>query len=244
MQIVLILLIVSVLILITKRAELVAAAAKLMWQRGNLEKSLSLFAAADKIGTLGAGNLMLYGYILLRTGDCDGARTVLTRASMSAAKPPLKKRIKSMLALVEWKSGNLDLAIEMLEEVIADFKTSMIYQDLGLLYILSGDREKTLSFNKEAYDYNSDDLVITDNMAEAYALCGENEKAAEIYEKLLEKEPHFPEAYYGYGLLLIEMGERERGIELIRQSLDKRFSFLSVKTKDEVLSMLKELENK
>ena len=110
------------------------------------------------------------------------------------------------------------------------------------MYILSGDKQKALEYNKEAYEYNSDDLVITDNMAEAYALCGDYTHAAELYETLLEKEAHFPEPYYGYGLLLIDRGERERGIELIRESLGKRFTFLSVKSRAEVEEILRGIE--
>ena len=229
--------------LIAKRAELVAAWGRVRFQRGDTDKALKMFERADKLGTLKADNLMFYGYILLRTGHLAEARTVLTRASMSAAKPALKKRIKTMLALVEWKEGNINQAIEDLEEIIEDFKSTAVYQDLGLLYVLSGNRERALEFNLEAYDYNADDMVIADNLAEAYVLCGEDEKAAEIYEALLEKKPHFPEAYYGYGRLLIKRGERPRGIELIRESLDKRFSYLSVMSKAEVEEMLSELEN-
>lgn len=230
------------LYVIFKRAEIVAAWAKLKFQRGDTDGALKTFKKADKIGTLKPESLHFYGYLLLRTGNLSDARTVLTRASMNATKPAIKQRLKTMLALVEWREGNISQAIEMLEEVNADFKSTTVYQDLGLLYVLRGDRVRALEYNLEAYDYNSDDLVITDNLAEAYVLCGKDDEAAELYEKLLEKKPHFPEAYYGYGLLLIKRGERERGISLIRESLDKRFSFLSVKTKAEVEDMLAELE--
>jgi tetratricopeptide (TPR) repeat protein len=108
------------------------------------------------------------------------------------------------------------------------------------MYVLKGDAQNALRFNQEAYVYNSDDLVIADNYAESLALCGKIDEAKTIYEKILYKEPHFPEAYYGYGLLLYENGEREKGIDLIRQYLDKRFSYLSVKTKEEVESLLSE----
>ena len=232
--------IVLIVYIIVKRGQLVAVWAKIRWQKGDNEGALKTFALADRIGNIGAENRLTYGYILLRPGQIDRARERLTKAPSPPPKAPLKKRIKSMLALVEWKQGNIPLAIEMLEEVIEDFKTTSVYQDLGLMYILSGDKEKALRFNLEAYEFNSDDMVIMDNLAEAYVLCGDIEKAAETYEKLLEKEPHFPEAYYGYGILLINTGDRERGLELIEQSLDKRFSALSVKSREQVAQLLEE----
>lgn len=244
MKIWLIISIVLLVFVIIKRSNIVAGWANIQFQKGENEKSLQTFELADKIGKMSPKNLWAYGYMLLRQGRVEDSRVVLTRASLSVSKPKIKNPIKSMLALVEWKSGNLPLAIEMLEDVIEEYKTTAMYQNLGLLYVLSGDKEKALKFNIEAYDFNADDMIILDNLAEAYAMCGEKEKAEEMYEKLMEKEPHFPEAYYGYGLLLIEKGEREKGIELIRESLDKRFSFLSVKTRDEVEKMLEDIISK
>ncbi len=237
--------VVLALYLFTKRADLIAISAKTAYGKGNTEKSLKKFRIAEKLGTLSISNMLLYGYILLRSGELDEARTTLAAASMMKGKEQIKNRIKAMRALVMWKEGNLKDAIESLEELVKDFKNTAVYQDLGLLYILDGNKEKALSFNLEAYDYNSDDLVIMDNLAEAYALCGKLEEAEKVYTELLEKEPHFPEAYYGYGFLLIEKGgedNRQKGIELIRTSLDKRFSFLSVLQKDEVEDLLKKYE--
>ena len=242
MKILLISVLVLILIIVFKRNTRIAIRAKMLFAKGDSEGAIKCFARADKGGGLRAEQLMTYGFILLKSGRCEEARVALNRAHMSASKPQIRQRIKAIQALVEWKSGSLQNAIEMLEEVNAEFKTTAVYQDLGLLYILSGDKQKALEYNKEAYEYNSDDLVITDNMAEAYALCGDYTHAAELYETLLEKEAHFPEPYYGYGLLLIDRGERERGIELIRESLDKRFTFLSVKSRAEVEEMLRGIE--
>ena len=88
-----------------------------------------------------------------------------------------------------------------------------------------------------------DDLVIADNLAESYAISGDIQKAGELYEKILEKDPHFPEPYYSYGLILIDKGEKERGIDLIKESLEKRFSFLSVKSKEEIEEILEKFIN-
>lgn len=240
MTILYLLLIAWIILVIVLRSDILGVFAKIQWQKGNTKKALKTFAFAEKIGKLCPDNKFVYGYIALRYGDIDLARQVLTNASMSNPKPPVKKRIKSMLALIEWKENNLPMAIEMLEEVIEDFKSTEVYQALGLMYILSDDAEKALEFNIEATEYNPDDLGIMDNLAQSYYLCGNKEKTIEIYEELLKKEPRFPEAYYEFGTILIENGERERGIKLIEESLSKRFTFLSTKTKEEVEKLLKQ----
>ncbi len=229
-----------------RRAEIPAFYARIQFSKGNIDKAVKWFSIANRLGPLKPSSQMYYGYILLRTGDINAAEQLLTHASLKAKKDPLKRRIKALLSLAVWKRGDLDSAIEMMEDAICSVKLTSFYQNLGLMYNIKGDRQKALAFNLEAYDYNSDDMVIMDNLAEAYALCGETEKAKAQYEALLKKEPHFPEPYYNYGLLLINQGQKERGIDLIRQSLDKRFTFLSVKTKEEVETLLAEklAENK
>ncbi len=231
-----------VVLVVIRRAELIAFFARLKFQKGDLSGSLRLHGIANRVGKLRDASLMYYGYLLLRDGQLGFAKDVLVRASLCAKKLPMKKRIKAMIAIAEWKSGDLDTAIEMTEDAMVDFKTTNLYQNLGLMYVLKGDARRALDFNKEAFDYNPDDMIIMDNLAESYALYGDTEKASEIYEKLIEKEPHFPEPYYGYGQLLVKMGEKERGIELIEKSLDKKFTFLSVLQKEDVEKILAEVK--
>ena len=238
----LITLVALVVLIVIRRAELVAFFARMKFQKGDLSGSLRLHGIANRIGKLRDASLMYYGYLLLRDGQLEFAKDVLVRASLCAKKPPMKKRIKAMIAIAEWKSGDLDTAIEMTEDAMVDFKTTNLYQNLGLMYVLKGDARRALDFNKEAYEYNPDDMIIMDNLAESYALYGDLEKASELYEKLLEKEPHFPEPYYGYGQLLVKNGERERGIGLIEKSLDKKFTFLSVLQKEDVEQLLAEIK--
>lgn len=147
----------------------------------------------------------------------------------------------SLQALVAWKEGDIELAVGKLEDVYNQgFKNTNIYQNLGIMYNLSGDYEKALAFNKEAYDYNSDDNIIVDNLADTYSLMGEYKEAEKIYEDLInrEPEPRFPEAYYGYGEVLINLGKTHEGIAMIEKSLTKPFSFLSLKTKEDIENML------
>ena len=67
-----------------------------------------------------------------------------------------------------------------------------------------------------------------------------------MYDELLSRdpEPRFPEAYYGYGRVLIELDRYDEGIKLIEKSLTKPFSFLSIRTKEEVEQLLEEEKKK
>lgn len=239
-----IILCVVLIFLVVKRANIAAIFAKSSYSKRDYPKALRIFKIADKIGNLSVSNKLLMGYTALRCGEVDNAQ-VMFRGLLPLVKRQSADRyqIKNFLALTYWKQGNLDDAIEEMEEIIEDnFKNTIIYQNLGILYNLSGNCEKARKFNEEAYEYNKDDNIIADNLADCYAICGDYEKSREIYEELLARdpEPRFPEAYYGYGRVLIQLGEKEKGIKMIEKSLSKPFSFLSIKSKEEVEAMLEE----
>lgn len=232
------------ILLVVKRANLVAGFAKTSYIKGDYEKSLRIFKIANTVGNLSVPNKTLYAYIQLRCGLVEEAQTSI-RGILPYTKPKTADRyqLKNLLALTYWKQGDLNEAIEEMEEIVAEnYKTTQIYQNLGIYYNLSGDMDKAIGFNEEAYEYNKDDHVICDNLADAYARCEQYEKAAEVYEDLVTRdpEPHFPEAYYGYGKVLIELGDKEKGIEMIEKSLTKPFSFLSIRPKEEIEKLLNE----
>ena len=224
--------------LFVKRADLIARIGHFQYMRGNSAKALDWYSRANKIGNMNDNNKIAYGFILLRNAYINEAAKFFQLVTMQAKKPQTKNQAKSMLALVSWKRGDIGEAIESLEELLESFKNTNIYQNLGLLYVLRGEPNRALEFNLEAYDYNDSDKIIIDNLAESYVLNGNLEKAKEMYEKLFTLEPHFPEAFFGYGKLLIKLGETDKGVEIMRQALDKPFTFLSVLTREKVENFL------
>lgn len=232
------------ILIVVQRANIVAFFARKSYISRDFEKAAKIFSVANKIGNLNAKNRELYGYATLRCGKPDEALVIL-RGALPATKRDSAARyqIKNLIALTYWKQGDLAEAIEELEEVTdKGYKNTKIYGSLGILYNLSGKNEKAKKFNEEAYEFNKDDYTIADNLADSYAICGEYEKAAEIYDELIKRdpEPGFPEAYYGYGKVLIQLGRKEEGIRLIEKSLTKPFSFMSIRSKEEIEKMLEE----
>jgi len=250
----LVIFIIVILYLFHLRADIFAYFARVQYGGGKRTKALRMMRRADKLGPMSSGNRILYAYLALRLGNPDEAYRILNEVYIGARKVrkadkrnDQKQRAKAMLALVYWKNGELDTAIEMLEEVFEDFKNTNVYENLGLLLVLKAKdfpefRQKALDFNLAAYEYNDTDNVIVDNLAEAYAVSGDLQKARETYEKLLERDPAFPEAYYGYGRILIALGEKEKGIEFLKKALGFDFSFLSILKRDEVEELVEKLE--
>ncbi len=221
---------------VMKRGTIVVGLAANALIKGDKAKAERLYRLADKIGGMSFDATLNCGYFFLKNGFLTEARIIFNKTAMSGKLNKVQKqRLKSINSLVVWKDGQIDDAIEMLEELMEEgYVTSVMYETLGLFYIIKKDKEKALEFCLKGYEYNSDDDVILDNLAEAYALCGEKEKAMEMYEKLLEREPHFPDAYYGYGILLMENGRHDEGVKYLGKALEKNFSFLSTLSRERV----------
>ena len=118
-------LIIILIFLWIKRATLMCMFAKIKYYRGDTKKAEKIFSKAFKIGTPAAEYQFIYGYILLTLGKLEKANKVLSLASMSKAKPQIKVKIRTMRALVHWKQGDIDTAIEILEDIFKEVKNSL-----------------------------------------------------------------------------------------------------------------------
>lgn len=213
---------------------------KMHYSRGNTEKALEWFNRAIKTGKAKPKSVISYAYLLLKTGNINDSEKILNNLLATRLETEDVMIAKSNLALCIWKRGQIDNAVEMLEDIIKDFKTSTVYGSLGYLLLLKGDIDKALEFNLEAYEYNSSNKIICDNLGQAYYLKGEFDKALELYTRLIAENPSFPEAYYNYGLVLMQKNEVEKALENFRKAQSYKITFLSTVTSEEIEEKIKE----
>ena len=207
---------------------------------GKIDLAIKWFSKAHNTNKAGVRPSVSYAYILLKNADLAKAEEILQKVLKDNPNSKEIPYTKSILALALWKKGDLDAATTMLEEVMETYKTTSVYGSLGYLLILKGDLEKALQFNLEAYEYNSTDKIILDNLGQNYYLMGMYDKSREIYEPLVEKAPTFPEPYYNYGLLLDKLGETETALDMMRKALGCKFSYLSSISREEVETKIQE----
>jgi len=212
------------------------------YKNNQLEKALSLFEKAAKT-TQNPRPKITYGYLLLKTGDIEKSSQVFKKMIDSDIDIDSKMKAKSNYALVLWKSGDIDGAINLLEEVLSEYTSTVVYGSLGYLYILKGDLEKAVEFNEKAYNYNDSDPIILDNLGNAYYLAGNLSKSEEMYKELMKLNPQFPEAYYNYSLLLKKLGRFNEALENMKKADNFNLSFLSNLTKSDIEKHIKEIED-
>ncbi len=231
------------LFLFLKRATIFALIGRNYYINNNMEKSITWFRRAYKTKAAKPQTVASYAYLLLKSGNTQDAENILETLLRSKLSEDDRMMAKSNMALVLWKKGCLDEAIATLEEVIKVYETTNIYGSLGYMLIQKGDLDKALEFNLKAHDYNNENTIILDNLGQVYYLRQDYDKASEIYEKLMAKEPSFPEAYYNYALLLKARGEYEKALETARKALGFKLSFLSTIQQDAIDALIIDLES-
>ena len=140
---------------------------------------------------------------------------------------------KTNLATAYWLQGQKDEAQCLLEGLFGEFKNTMLYGNLGYFTLLLGDLEAALVINKDAYDYNDNDLTIMDNLAQNYYLLGRMKEAEEMYVKVIAKEPKHAESYY-YLQTLQKLGKVDEAREQIGKALERKLALVTPLTREDI----------
>ena len=209
---------------------------------GRNDKAAALYKTASEI--FGGNNQYKteYSLVLLRLGEYKQAEKVLNEIILDR-KIQQKDKInaKTYRAMAYHKLGRTDEATEDMEELYETAKTTLVYGMLGYLKQLSGEAE--LDFCKEAYDYNSDDRDICDNMLVAYIRTGDFENADKIAADLREKYPHFVEAFYHSALLEMKKGNFGQAEAFLNKTAECRRSMLTTISEEDIEKLRKEIKN-
>ena len=207
--------------------------------KGDAAKGEKYFEKAHKTGSMSPECKIQYSSYCLRENKfTKGRRLLYEIINSKTVSKEQKLDAKHNLSVLVWKEGDLNEAIEILEEVHELKTSSNTYGTLGVFYLErareDSSYDKIVDFMLEAYDYNDSEKTIADNLGETYLKMGEYEKAKEVYEKLLVQEFVTPMPYYNYGLVLKALGEKEKAIENFEKALGCRFTSVLTVTEEMV----------
>jgi len=225
-------------------ASLKAQSASKKYQSGDIEGSKQLFEEALAMGLKDPRYILSYSVLLLRSGEYQKARELLVEHQKN---PMLNAESKRQLfmnySVCVYKLGELDKAIRILEGQHAKEPTGMIYQTLGYLYVVAGDKDKALAYNQEALEYDDEDPITLDNLGQVYyRLTGDKEQAKQYFQKALEFKPGQIDTLYFLAQYDIEDGDTAAAAEKLKKALDGRFSPLNYASKEMITQQLKTLD--
>lgn len=229
------------------RGDIIAIIARYIYNNDH-GKGFMWYERGLKTGKMRPINILVYAYLLIREGVLDKSEQLINK-TLFMEKDNLTDELVSgahiNLSIIKWKRGDLPGAISEIEEVYeSGYRSSVMYGTLGCYYLLNGQWAKALEFNKEAYDFNSDDKIIRDNLGYNYYLCGAIGDAEEIYEDLVSEEPTFLEPYYNYGKVLEVSGSYEEAMKNYEKALATEVKFLSTISHEQVKEAMDNLSEK
>lgn len=220
--------------LINARTRLYGFMGNLKFQQGQVEESMKWLEKAANRPDCKLPILIVYSFLLLKYGETEKAERLLERAKPMPKSRPMQMNYDINCAMLLWKKGKVDEAVAEFERLNAEFRNSNIMGSLGYMYIVKGDLDKALEFNRQAYEYNNTNATIVDNLGQTLLLRGEYEEALRVYEELMKLDPKFPDCHYHHGLVLEALDRKEEALAKIREALNYNLSRLSALTREDI----------
>lgn len=221
--------------------ELQCALGQSEYAKGNNTKALALLKKAHESSRSKPSVSAAYAYILLRVGQAEEASKVLNYVLLnSKLKEQDRAQLRQILSLVRYRQGDFEEATRLMELVFEVYKNTGVYGALGYYKILSNspDMEK---FNEEAYDYNSGDKVIIDNMVILALKKGDLQKAKELSDKSIGAGNRGVEIFYHAGQTYEALGENDKAADFFRKAKSCQRSFMTTVTEAEVENAIERL---
>jgi len=210
--------------------------------RKDSESAMKWFERAEK-RKMNIGQMELYAYYLMREGKVEKSEEIYKKLLAAPLRPELRLKIRAEHAVLLSKTGRIDEAIEELEEITVHYTNTTTYGSLGYLYILKDSVRKATNYNLEAYDYNSDDPVILDNLTQLYIKLGDFKKAKKYADEMLDKKPYFAEAYYDSAFVYMKLGDISRAKELLEDARCCRLTFMSTVKEEDINALSDAIES-
>lgn len=224
------------------RYSLFSMIGKTKFDRGDKDGALIWYGKAARVSTCRPRTIISYAYLLLIEERIKEAEEALHLVKNDALDPREKINYFTTKALIEWKSDNLEGAIKTLEDANLELKALMIYESLGYLLLLSKDYERALKFNLEAFEYDNNDEIIIDNLAESYYFLGQYDKSKEIYENLTKRNLTFSEPYYYLASIYIKEEKIDQARDLLDLALKCPQGFLTAIHKEDIECLLRSID--
>lgn len=206
-------------------------------QHGKYDEAFSIYEELYANGYISALYMLPYTVLLLRRGENEEnfvkVKEVLKKAEKAQDLSPDKRQQLLMnYAVAQYKLGEMEKALNLLEAAHRKNPCGIIYGSLGFLYVQAGDKEKALSFNLEALEYDDEDPVTLDNLGQYYyRMEGNKEKAKEYFDKAIELKEEQIDTLYFLSRYDLEKGDKAAALEKLQTASEGRFSPLNYATK-------------
>ena len=202
------------------------------------KQALELYEKAFKDGMDDPNYVMAYSILLMRYDHLEKSRDVMLRLNNAQMTSDQRKQLHSNYAVLQWKMGNLDKAIEQMRIVDGSGRTAFVYTVLGQFLIEkakeTGDFAEAIRFNEEAYEYDEEDPSTLDNLGQLKLAMGERDAAIDYFQRALAEKPSQIVTCYTLAQLYFEDGKKAEALELLDRTAKGNFSTLCPVTREQI----------
>jgi len=208
-------------------------------QKGNVAEAKKAYEELYAGNYISAGYLLPYSVLLLREGGEENYMKVKEILKKAEKAPDLDAGRKQQLfmnyAVAQYKLGEMEKAIQLLEASHRQSPCGLTYQSLGWLYIEAGDAEKALAYNQEALDYDDEDSIVLDNLGQTYyRLFNDPAKARPYFEKAHEIKENQIDTLYFLSRYDLSEGKKQDALAKLELAVQGRFSPLNYVSREQV----------
>ena len=208
-------------------------------QKGDVQGAKHDYEALIAQGIYRPLFLLPYSVILLREGGEENLQKVKNVLAKIQRNKELTPEDRSQLlmnyAVADWKLGNREKAVKLMESSHRERPCGLTYQTLGFLYVEMNDAEQAMAYNTEALDYDDEDSVCLDNMAQTYyRVLGDKEQAKPYFDKAHRIKPGQIDTLWFLSRYDLEKGDTQAAIDKLETASEGRFSPLNYLDKEKV----------
>ncbi len=183
----------------------------------------ALLTKAYKTKTLPMVIINGFIYLSLKLGFNEAAKEAIDDVLSGRIPYKLKDGQRNLIltqkSIYLWKAQGLQQGVDLLEDIYSSgYRTTIFYGNFGCMLFLNGNFDRAQEICLEAYDFDSTDKVILDNLVALNIKLEKWELADKYFNELMDLSPSFPEAYYHGAILMLHKKQKEEGAKLINRA--------------------------
>lgn len=235
----------SFLLILIFRVSLISFIGNLNFAKGNIEKANKYYEIAIKKNTKSPTVYLNYAIYLLQKGEASEALNYLKKALLLNTKIMTDKNILLTMASCYWILGEIDKAIETLENLKNkyDYINANVLTTLGYMYFLKEDYKKAIEFTDKAIEEEPESGAAWDNLGQIYYKTLDLDKSEQAFIKALNFRSNLVDSNYYLASLYEKKGDYEKAKEFFIKAYSCPITALNSVTKEQVEEMYKKYLN-
>lgn len=232
------------LFVFVRRAYMFFAMAATAMKKKDYDKAFRLLDKALKLGVDDERQVMA-GSANIQQGDVNRGIEILEKVINKPKKSDYHETAIITLSMGYWMKGEVDKAVQILKDLReTGYRDDNLSINLETYMLYQGKLKEVKNIIKENRENSTENNGLLDNRGWYYIQVGEWDKAAQIYDELIDdRNAKFPEAYLHGAQVSIHNGDISQAIDRLGWGTSKHFSHTCLTTKVYLEKLLLGLEN-